>query len=112
MATAGEIVAFRLVIGESDTTVYSDAELTSRLDAGTALGYTYAYPALKIWEEKAARYSALVNISEGGSSRSNATLFDNALKMVNLYREIVAAEKALLVPVDPGNFVIVSRLTR
>lgn len=37
------------------------------------------------WEEKAAAFSSLVNISENGSSRSSSQQFDHALSMAKMF---------------------------
>lgn len=38
-----------------------------------------------IWRAKAGRFSALVNLSESGSSRNNGDLYKNALAMSDIY---------------------------
>jgi hypothetical protein len=85
MATPEEIAAFRLTIGEADSTsTYTDQSLSDRLDvAGTD---TVAL-AVTIWREKAARYSAMVDMQEGTSSRKLSQLYDHALKMASSLSE-------------------------
>jgi hypothetical protein len=85
MATATEIASLRLQIAEPDETRYTDATLNSRLDAAAAPAETRI--AWEIWTEKAAYYTSLVDIAEGGSSRSNGALQDKALKMVAMFKQ-------------------------
>jgi len=81
MATASEIAALRLLIAEDTEDRYTDATLSVRLDGASETRVAY-----EIWTEKAAYYTALVDTSEGGSSRSNGQLKDKALKMVALFK--------------------------
>jgi hypothetical protein len=47
--------------------------------------------ALEIWTEKMAAAASLVNISEGGSSRSSGQAFDHAVKMVERFTALVGS---------------------
>jgi hypothetical protein len=85
MATNAEIAGLRLLIAEEDETKYTDQNLSDRLDAADAPSETRV--AWEIWTEKAAALTALVDISEGGSSRSMNALQDKALKMVALFKQ-------------------------
>lgn len=87
MATASEIAALRLLIAEDTEDRYTDAALSTRLDNASETRVAY-----EIWTEKAAYYTALVDVSEGGSSRSNGALHDKALKMVALFKGRLDAE--------------------
>lgn len=87
MATPEEIGSLRLLIAEATDTHYTDESLSSRIDASSDLN-SLAYT---IWGEKAARYSALVDITEGGSSRKNSNLQANALTMAKHFAELAAS---------------------
>lgn len=106
MATAEEIAALRLFIGEEvDELPYSDAVLGERIDGATSVMGL----AQQIWTEKAARYAELVTTSESGSSRNLSDLHKNALAM--------AGHFGSLDPQAPGTGAAVrgvrmSRLTR
>lgn len=80
MATADEIAAFRLLIAEPENvSPYTDAALSLRLDA-TTNQFALAYD---IWMEKAAAAAALVDTSEGGSSRKMGDIYEQALGMAD-----------------------------
>jgi len=79
MATPEEIAALRLLIAEPNTDTYSDDDLNDRLTAGVN---EYAV-AQDIWTEKAAAAAALVDISEGGSSRKMGDIYEQALSMAS-----------------------------
>jgi hypothetical protein len=84
MATVNEIASLRLQIAEEDENRYTDATLSDRLDAADDPAEVRV--AWEIWTEKAAYYTALVDISEGGSSRSNNALQEKALRMVAMFK--------------------------
>ena len=46
--------------------------------------------AAEIWEERAAKTSKLINMSEGGSSRNLSDIHKNALAMASKYRKDAA----------------------
>jgi len=81
------VLQLRRMIDEPDATTYSDAELATRAAAGSNL---YA-AARDIWVEKAAGAAALVNISEGGSTRAMSQVYDHYKDMVNFYSELASA---------------------
>jgi hypothetical protein len=81
MATPDEITAFRLIIDERDPTHYTDQTLSDRMDAST----DHNLLASGIWLEKAARYSALVDMQEGTSRRSLSQMVTHALLMARTY---------------------------
>jgi hypothetical protein len=85
MATADVILAFRLMIDESDESVYTDLLLSDRIDAATSQNAL----AKAIWLEKAARFSRMVDMQEGTSRRSLSQMMDHALLMS---RSFAAAE--------------------
>lgn len=84
MATISELQALRLLIAEPTEDSYNDVVLSERLDAVSGDLDRLAYA---IWTEKAAAYSALVDVSESGSSRKLGDLHKNALAM----REAIGA---------------------
>lgn len=82
MATAAEIAALRRLIAEPDATTYDDAALTLVIDTADSLDAA----ALLVWEEKAASYVGLVDISEGGSQRKNGDLIKQASAMIEVFQ--------------------------
>lgn len=83
MATPDEIAAFRLLIAEpDDQQPYTNAALGAALDAAESVEALAA----RVWTQKAAALSALVNVSESGSSRSLGDLQKNALAMATSFR--------------------------
>lgn len=85
MASAEQIAELRRKIAEPDATTYSDAVLGVRIDEASNDINNVAYD---IWQEKAAMYADLVDISEAGSSRKNSQLHANALKMAHYFGTI------------------------
>lgn len=105
MATPDEIAALRLLVAEPTEEFYTEAELGARLDAAASASQL----ARDIWIEKAARYASIVDISEGGSSRSAGSMYANAMKMVELFDRLIVSAT----PVDPATTgVVVGRLRR
>lgn len=78
MATDAEVYRLRMLIAEpTDVLPWTDAALEKILDdAGDE-----ALAAHQIWTAKAAAAADLVNVSEGGSSRSLGDLHEQALAM-------------------------------
>jgi hypothetical protein len=95
MASADELAALRRA---TDTTtadaVYTDGLVTPLIDS---LGVNGA--AAVIWREKAAKYAAMVNTTEAGSSRSMSDLYAHAIEMAEMYARLSDNEE---VPVDPN----------
>ena len=88
MATADQIAAFRLLIGEpQDVEPYTDVELGARIDAALATSTSSDALAYEVWTEKAAKWAQMVDVSEGGSSRKMSDLIDNALKMARMFQD-------------------------
>lgn len=102
MATADQIASLRLLIAEDTETRYTEVQLDDRIDAA---GGNLTRVAYEIWTEKAAYYTALVDKSEGGSSRSDGQLQDKALKMVDMFKRRLDDESAV-VGVTAGRTVI------
>lgn len=80
MATVEQLADLRLLIAEPTETIYTEAALSDRIDAAAGDLNVVAH---RIWGEKAARFAVLVDTTEGGSSRRNGQLLDQALKMVS-----------------------------
>lgn len=78
MATPTQIADLRRLTGETGSTTYTDEELESRIDA---VDGDLEAVASDIWEEKAAAYAEMVDITEAGSSRKNGELYKNAIAM-------------------------------
>jgi hypothetical protein len=84
MATAEQVAALRLLIAEpDDAEPYTDAALSVRLDADADADKT----AYNIWSEKAAAWAGLADISEGGSSRKQGDLYEQALSMAGYFKD-------------------------
>lgn len=107
MATPEELLNLRLLVAEPDESTYSEDLLNSRIDAA---GGNLNQVAYDVWTEKAASYAALADISEGGSSRSNGSLHEKALKMVALFKGKLA-EQNEDIP-GPARGFIINRLVR
>lgn len=84
------IQKLRNMTDEQSSDLYDDDDLQDILD--TAEG-SLQLAAAQVWREKAARYAALVDVSESGSSRSLGDLQDNALKMSEHYAGLVTTEE-------------------
>jgi len=91
MATPEQIAELRRKISEPDEATYLDATLSMMID--DANGDLDAV-AVSIWEEKAATYAELVDISEAGSSRKNGQLYSNALAMAAYFSSLGTASAA------------------
>jgi hypothetical protein len=81
VATADQIATLRLYVSEPDQTTWTDEMLSAIIDSSTSLNTA----AVEVWDAKAAAFSSLVDISEGGSSRKNSDLVKNALLMRDLF---------------------------
>lgn len=91
MATLEEIAELRRMIGEPGSDApWDDAAVGVLIDASSSMNAA----AMKAWEQKAASYASLVDISESGSSRRLSQLQEQALRMVTYYRNIVEGEIA------------------
>lgn len=81
-----DLETLRRLTDEPDETTYSDAELNSRL---AVTGASVHSVARDVWGEKMAAAAALVNVSEGGSSRSMSQAYDHAASMYNHFAGLV-----------------------
>lgn len=88
MASAAELgTLMRAVDVAVGDPTYTDALLSGLFDT-----YGLNMAALIVWREKAAYYSRMVTVSEGGSSRSMSDLQRQALEMVKMYERAVASD--------------------
>lgn len=69
---------------------YTDVQLSDLLDASSQREVAHM-----IWQETAASYSTLVNVSESGSSRSLGDLQKNALAMAQQYAPLSVQQENL-----------------
>lgn len=76
MATVDEIAEVRRNVNEPTQDIYTDDTINNLINS---LGMAGA--SAKIWREKAARYSELVNASESGASHAYSDLHRAALAM-------------------------------
>lgn len=81
MAEPEEIATLSLLVG--GTPDLPDEQLGPIIDSNA--GDLDAAAAV-VWEIRAAKYHALVNISESGSSRNMGDLYKNAIAMAQYYR--------------------------
>lgn len=81
MATVEEVATLRRITAEPGTDNYTDEALSGYIDAAGSVDGAAA----AIWQEKAAKASKLVNVSESGSSRSMQQIYQNALDMAKFY---------------------------
>lgn len=87
MATQDQIKELRRRIGEPENTApWTDEALEELIDL-----YGENIAAAEAWEQKAAAYIDLVNISEGGSSRSNSEVYKRYMDRAQRFRDDEAA---------------------
>lgn len=75
---------------------YADPDLSTMIDTN-GLHMTAA----RLWDEKAAALSKLVDVSESGSSRQLGDSYKNALSMGEHFRKLAISSEA---PVDTTRF--------
>jgi hypothetical protein len=80
MASSSDIETVRLNTDEPTQDTYSDSELGVLVDANGVAGASAI-----VWEQKAARYAGLVNVSEAGASHSFSDLHKNAINMASVF---------------------------
>jgi hypothetical protein len=86
MATPEQISSLRLLVAEpDDAEPYTDAALSVRLDLDGNINKT----AFAIWTEKAAAWAGLADITEGGSSRKQGDLHEQALNMAKQFSALL-----------------------
>jgi hypothetical protein len=82
MASVDDINKLRRMIDDPEEGGdYTDLQLSSLIDSSATL---YG-AASEVWTEKAAKYATLVDITEGGSQRSNSALFQRAKDLADWY---------------------------
>lgn len=95
MANAADIAQLRAFISEPlNEDPYSDQTLAAAIDA---LG-SVREAAADVWRQKAAGVASLVNVSEGGSSRSMGSLYSQYLAMAKEFSESPEAIAAAAAP--------------
>lgn len=82
MAAPSDIQALRLMINEpGNVEPWTDSALSKIIDENATLDAAAA----TIWRNKAANVAHLVNISEGGSSRSMGDLYKNYIAVASSF---------------------------
>jgi hypothetical protein len=84
MATEEEIASLRRRTAEPTDEHYTDDALETLIDT-----YGFNDAVGEVWAEKAARFSALVDVTEGSSSRRMSQMHAHALKMAGQYGKVV-----------------------
>jgi hypothetical protein len=96
MATQDQINQVRRLSDYFDADPYDDTNLSTMIDTDGV----YRVVA-RMWDEKAAALSKLVDVSESGSSRQLGDSYKNALSMGKHFRELGESSEA---PVDTTRF--------
>jgi hypothetical protein len=81
VASSADVLRLRRLADAADTTIYPSQDLSDRIDAAG----TVEVAAADLWREKAAGYAALVDTTEGNSSRKLSQLQQQALAMAKQY---------------------------
>ena len=87
MAAPEDIVIVRNNTNEPTETPYTDEYLGGLVDA---LGVTGA--TVTIWEQKVARFSSAIDVTEAGATHKFSSLFDNAVKMLAYWKGVLNGE--------------------
>lgn len=93
MASEDEVRQVRLNTNELTNDVYDDDTISAYIAASSVSGASG-----KIWEEKAARFSELVDITEGSSSQAMSQLYKNASEQASFYAKKQLEEANLVGP--------------
>ena len=104
MATPAEVQELRRLTQYTDVDPYDDTQLSALIDASSIYGV-----AEKLWREKAATLSTLVDVSESGSSRKLGDGYKNALAMAKSFKDLRDAETA---PTITTNFARTRNIVR
>lgn len=88
----------RRATGEWGDSDYEDSYFDRFLDEA---GGNVDAAAASVWQEKAAGYAEMVDISEAGSSRKNSQLYSNAMDMMAKYNAIAGEGPGGL---EPGTY--------
>lgn len=94
--TADQLAQVRRMIDEAtDKDGYTDALLIAGAEAFFVNGaYNLRAYAGSVWEEKAAKAAELVNVSESGSSRSMAQVFEHYMAMAARFNSSTGTDTA------------------
>jgi hypothetical protein len=99
MATQEEVDRLRRLANYDESDPYDDEDLALMLDG---LG-NINFAAARLWNEKAASLTTLVNVSESGSSRSMGDAYKNALAMAKYFKGL-GDEEVVETPVDTSQY--------
>lgn len=95
----------RRATGEWGDSDYDDAYFDRFLDES---GGDVNQAASLVWQEKAASYAELVDITEAGSSRKNSQLYSAAMDMMKKYADMSPGSGGL----EPGTYSTTRRIVR
>lgn len=85
----------RMIDEDTDANGYTDALLIAGAEAFFVnSAYNLRAYAGSLWEEKAAKAAELVNVSESGSSRSMAQVFDHYMAMAARFNSSIGTDTA------------------
>jgi hypothetical protein len=87
-ATPDDVVRLRALANYNGTDPYDDQQLAAMID-----GSSIYRSAARLWDEKAASLSEVVDISESGSSRKMGDTHKNALAMAKYFRGLAEDEE-------------------
>ena len=85
MATVDEVALVRAYADEPTQDNWTDAALSDLIDGSSVEEATS-----RVWTEKMARYSKLVDVSEAGASRKMSQAYDHAKEMAAYWAGVVA----------------------
>lgn len=92
LVTYADIESLRRLVGDIALDDQALAEtIALSVDEDTSINLDRA--AARVWREKAAEFSSLVDISESGSSRKMSDLYKSALAMASMYDGRVTASE-------------------
>lgn len=89
MATLEQVDQLRRYADYFATDPYDDTQLSALIDGSSVFRV-----AARLWDEKAASQTSLVDISESGSSRKMSDSHKNAINMAKYFRGLADAEEA------------------
>lgn len=98
MATVEQVAQLRLIIDEPSSLVYSDDMLEVIIDQADGI---LDVAAAEVWQQKAARFSTLVDTSESGSSRAMSQMYKNAAAQAKYYLDKVTVTEEVDVVTPP-----------
>lgn len=95
----------RRATGEWGDSTYLDGYFDRFLDE---TGGDVNGAAALVWQEKAATFAEMVDMTEAGSTRKNSQLWSNAMEMMKKYQELADSGAVL----EPGTFSTTRPTTR